>query len=221
MEYVTYRRVSTKEQGSSGLGLLAQQSSIDCYLKTQFGSVIGSYYDVQSGSKDDRTELQRALRSCRVNKATLVVSKLCRLSRSFAYSAKLLEGNTPIVISDNPTASMFELRLKAAINQEERERISQRTIEALQAKKERGEELGNKEVWKYAKNQNTTNANKARAVKSLDFKKHMLDVITDQYGDDLPSFGMIAEWLNSNGYTTPRGREFSRASVQRILALLV
>tara|TARA_R110001592_G_scaffold363341_1_gene684406 strand:+ start:20232 stop:20888 length:657 start_codon:yes stop_codon:yes gene_type:complete len=213
-----YRRVSTTEQGSSGLGLAAQQHSIESFLDATDASVVGDYTDIQSGKKDSRENLQKALRSCRVNGATLVVSKLCRLSRSFAYSAKLLEGDVPVIITENPNASMLELRLKAAINQEERERISTRTIEALSAKKLQGDELGNKDVWKYATNQDTTNANAARVAKSADYKQHMLDIIQDQFGSDLPSLSTIANWLNESGYSTPRGSEFTRAAVQRVIS---
>ena len=221
MNYVMYRRVSTTEQGSSGLGLAAQQHSIESFLGVSGASIIGDYTDIQSGKKDNRESLQKALRSCRVNGATLVVSKLCRLSRSFAYSAKLLEGDVPVVITENPNASMLELRLKAAINQEERERISNRTREALAAKKLLGDELGNKEVWKYAANQDTTNANAARTAKASDYKQHMLDIIQDQFGGDLPSLSTIANWLNENGYSTPRGSQFTRAAVERVLSISV
>lgn len=210
--------MSTTEQGSSGLGLAAQQHSIESFLDATDASVVGDYTDIQSGKKDSRENLQKALRSCRVNGATLVVSKLCRLSRSFAYSAKLLEGDVPVIITENPNASMLELRLKAAINQEERERISTRTIEALSAKKLQGDELGNKDVWKYATNQDTTNANAARVAKSADYKQHMLDIIQDQFGSDLPSLSTIANWLNESGYSTPRGSEFTRAAVQRVIS---
>jgi DNA invertase Pin-like site-specific DNA recombinase len=219
MNYVMYRRVSTTEQGSSGLGLAAQQYSIESFLDATDASIIGDYTDIQSGKKDNRERLQKALRSCRVNGATLVVSKLCRLSRSFAYSAKLLEGDVPVVITENPNASMLELRLKAAINQEERERISNRTREALAAKKLLGDELGNKEVWKYAANQDTTNANAARTAKASDYKQHMFDIIQDQFGSELPSLSTIADWLNENGYSTPRGDQFTRAAVQRVISI--
>lgn len=219
MNYVMYRRVSTTEQGSSGLGLAAQQYSIESFLDATDASIIGDYTDIQSGKKDNRERLQKALRSCRVNGATLVVSKLCRLSRSFAYSAKLLEGDVPVVITENPNASMLELRLKAAINQEERERISNRTREALAAKKLLGDELGNKEVWKYAANQDTTNANAARTAKASDYKQYMFDIIQDEFGDELPSLSTIADWLNVNGYSTPRGSQFTRAAVQRVISI--
>lgn len=219
MSYIMYRRVSTAEQGSSGLGLAAQQSAIEAFLCSVDGKLLGSYQDVQSGAKDNREGLARALRACRVHGATLVVSKLCRLSRSFSYSAKLLDSDTPILVTENPTASTLELRLKAIINCEERERISTRTIEALQAKKAKGEDLGNPEVWRYAKNQTTTAANKARATKSLEYKQYMLDVILERYSDELPSLNTVAKWLNSEGYKTPKGNQFSRAAVQRILAI--
>lgn len=217
MNFVMYRRVSTQEQGSSGLGLAAQQMHIENYLEPLNANVVGDFIDIQSGKKDSRENLQKALRSCRVNNATLVVSKLCRLSRSFSYSARLLEGDVPILVSENPNAGMLELRLKAAINQEERERISTRTKEALAIKLAKGEELGNPEVYKYACNQDTTEANKARSAKADDYKQHMRDVIHQHFGEELPSLSKIADWLNEEGYTTPRKSQFTRAAVSRII----
>lgn len=219
MDYVIYRRVSTEEQGSSGLGLEAQQTAVKRFLKVQGGQLIDSYSDIQSGSKDDREGLNKALRSCRFNKASLIVSKLCRLSRSFSYSAKLLDQDVPIVVAENPYASMLELRLKAAINQEERERISTRTKEALAEKASKGDILGNPEVYKYAKNQNTGPATQARMEQANDYKEIMKDLIIQEFGEELPSLSVIADWLNESGYETPRGKTFTRAAVQRILSI--
>ena len=46
----------------------------------------------------------------------------------------------------------------------------------------------------------------------------MLDIIQDQFGSDLPSLSTIANWLNESGYSTPRGSEFTRAAVQRVIS---
>ena len=216
-EYIVYRRVSTAEQGSSGLGLAAQQQAIEDYLSNSKGEIKGSFLDIQSGSQDNRDGLNKALRACRVHGASLIVSKLCRLSRSFSYAAKLLDGDTPIVVSENPLASMLELRLKAAINQEERERISTRTKEALAVKIEKGDEVGNPEIWKLAKNQSTEAATRKRSEKADDYKQHMKDIITSRFGNEMPSLSEVATWLDQEGYRTPKGNFFTRASVNRIL----
>ncbi|MGI9276029.1 MAG: recombinase family protein [Endozoicomonas sp.] len=119
------------------------------------------FKDVQSGKIDDRSGLQNALDMCRLTRKRLVIAKLCRLSRSFTYSAKLLEGDVRIITADSPNASMLEQRVKATVNQEERERISIRTKEALAAKKARGEKLGNPRPGEF-RNSDTTNANRQR-----------------------------------------------------------
>ncbi len=62
--YVIYTRVSTAEQGKSGLGLDAQDRDIDIYLNT-FSEVpwevVGKFCDIQSGKDDDRPQLRAAL----------------------------------------------------------------------------------------------------------------------------------------------------------------
>ena len=62
--YVIYKRVSTKKQGNSGLGLAAQQQLLDNYLKTREHNIIGSFEEVESGKKNNRIELNKALALC-------------------------------------------------------------------------------------------------------------------------------------------------------------
>ena len=54
MKYVTYLRVSTRKQGNSGLGLAAQQSSIDALVALRKGKVLQSFTEVESGKNNDR-----------------------------------------------------------------------------------------------------------------------------------------------------------------------
>jgi DNA invertase Pin-like site-specific DNA recombinase len=92
--YVIYKRVSTKRQGESGLGLAAQERDIDIFLSTyseEPWEVVGSYTDIESGAKSDRPELQKAIDQAKKQKATLLVAKLDRLSRKVSYIAKLIE----------------------------------------------------------------------------------------------------------------------------------
>ena len=142
--YVLYRRVSHAEQGRSGLGLEAQKRDLDLYLgDNPDAEVVGSFVEVASGAKSDRPVLAKALALCRVEKATLLVSKLDRLSRNVAFVATLLEDKTvELVVASLPQASRFELHLYAALAEQERTFISQRTKAALAAAKERGVQLG-------------------------------------------------------------------------------
>jgi len=49
---VAYYRVSTAEQGHSGLGLEAQQASVRAFVSAQGWNLIGEFSDIASG-KDD------------------------------------------------------------------------------------------------------------------------------------------------------------------------
>ncbi len=133
--YVLYRRVSTDEQGRSGLGLEAQKRDLDLYLATREGAeVVADLVEVASGGKSDRPVLTEALALCRKQKATLLVAKLDRLSRNVAFVATLLEDKSvEFVVASLPQASRFELHLYAALAEQERTFISQRTKAALDA----------------------------------------------------------------------------------------
>lgn len=142
--YVLYRRVSTDEQGRSGLGLEAQKRDLDLYLATREGAeVVADLVEVASGGKSDRPVLTEALALCRKQKATLLVAKLDRLSRNVAFVATLLEDKSvEFVVASLPQASRFELHLYAALAEQEREWVSLRTKAALDAARKRGVKLG-------------------------------------------------------------------------------
>jgi DNA invertase Pin-like site-specific DNA recombinase len=127
--YVLYRRVSHAEQGRSGLGLEAQKRDLELYLAGQpDAEVLADFVEVASGAKGDRPALLEALALCRKQKATLLVSKLDRLSRNVAFVATLLEERgVEFVVASLPQASRFELHLYAALAEQERTFISQRT----------------------------------------------------------------------------------------------
>ena len=94
MNYVTYERVSTSKQGKSGLGLDAQDRDINLYLSNYADpdrKIVADYVEIQTGSKDNREELTKALETCRKKGATLLVSKLDRLSRKVSFIAQLME----------------------------------------------------------------------------------------------------------------------------------
>jgi DNA invertase Pin-like site-specific DNA recombinase len=84
-----------------------------------------------------------ALQKAKKLKAPIVVAKLDRLSRDVALIATLMIKKVEFVTADDPTKSPFMLHIKAAVAQEERRMIAQRTREALAAAKERGVKFGN------------------------------------------------------------------------------
>ena len=140
--YVAYYRVSTKQQGQSGLGLEGQQADVLRYLRENPGRLIAEVTEIESGKNDDRPKLREAMRLCRVYEATLVVARLDRLSRSLALIASIMESGLEFVVADFPLANRFTLHILAAVAEYEVWLIAERTRVALAAAKARGVKLG-------------------------------------------------------------------------------
>jgi DNA invertase Pin-like site-specific DNA recombinase len=142
LQFVAYYRVSTDRQGKSGLGLDAQRAAVRQYLGTVGGVLAAEFTEVETGRRNDRPELQKALAACRRHKARLVIAKLDRLSRNVAFIATMMDSGVEFVACDNPHATRLTLHILAAVAEHEREMISARTRAALQAAKVRGVRLG-------------------------------------------------------------------------------
>lgn len=140
--FVIYVRVSTEEQGLSGLGLDAQLAACRAHVETKGGRIVQEVQEVQSGADDDRPGLARAMALALRTHSTLLVAKLDRLSRSVALVASTLKSGTKVCVAENPSASTLELHLRAVIAEEERRLIAERTRAALEQAKRRGVALG-------------------------------------------------------------------------------
>jgi len=141
-KFVAYYRVSTDQQGASGLGLEAQRSAVATYLDGGPWRLVAEHTEVESGKRADRPELAKALLACRKHKAKLIIAKLDRLSRNLAFIATLMDSGVEFVAVDNPHANKLTIHILAAVAQHEREAISERTKAALAAAKARGKKLG-------------------------------------------------------------------------------
>jgi DNA invertase Pin-like site-specific DNA recombinase len=140
--FIAYYRVSTDRQGRSGLGLEAPRAAVVRYLAGIGGILIAEHTEVETGRRNDRPELQKALAVSRKHKARLVIAKLDRLSRNVAFIAALMDAGVEFVACDNPHATRLTLHILAAVAEHEREMVSARTKAALQAAKVRGVRLG-------------------------------------------------------------------------------
>jgi DNA invertase Pin-like site-specific DNA recombinase len=150
---IAYRRVSTQDQGDSGAGLQAQETSIKREVRAREWDVVGWYHDVASGgSMDKRPQLDLAIRRLQAGEAdALVVAKLDRLSRSTSDFALLMDKARAegwgLVVLDlgidlaTPAGEMVAT-IMASLAQWERRVISQRTRDALAERKSRGVVLG-------------------------------------------------------------------------------
>ncbi|WP_317172332.1 recombinase family protein [Hymenobacter sp. BRD67] len=97
---------------------------------------------MESGKKNQRTQLLAAIDAARAVGATLLIAKLDRLSRNAGFIFALRDSGVNFVCCDMPDANTLTVGLFAVIAQHEREMISKRTIDALAAKKARGAVLG-------------------------------------------------------------------------------
>lgn len=144
--YVLYRRCSTQDQGRSGLGLEAQDRDIEVFLQN-FAEpgyqILGRFTDIESGADNGRPGLAEAIQAAKANNATLLVSKLDRLSRRVSFIAGLMDDKKlNFKVAQMPYADKFQLHIYAALAEQERDFISKRTSAALAVKRRSGEKTG-------------------------------------------------------------------------------
>lgn len=206
-KYVSvYLRVSSEEQGNSGLGLEAQLQLCKQVAANLGLEVTGIYEDVISGKSNpmDREGFKAAINNAQENKGQILIAKLDRLARDVYYISSLVNGymikNCPkLIIADNPNASEFEINIRASISQEERKMISERTKAALQIKKQQGYELGKA-------------GRKASVDKANELTKDAIERAKELRNQGF-SYENIASILNKEGYTTSRGNNWTKRKV--------
>jgi len=126
--YVSYLRVSTTKQGENGLGVEAQREAVRRYLLSHHGEQIAEFVEVESGKRSGRPQLTTAMALAKKRKATLLVAKLDRLSRSVAFIATLMDSKGfDLAIADMPGANRLTLHVLAAAAEHERYMIGERT----------------------------------------------------------------------------------------------
>jgi DNA invertase Pin-like site-specific DNA recombinase len=213
MKYVGYYRVSTQKQGNSGLGLEAQKSAVKNYLK-HGDELIEEFQEIESGKKNNRPQLHRAIDYCKENNAILLIAKLDRLSRNAGFIYTLRDSNVDFVCADMPDASKVTIGIMAVLAQEERERISQRTKAALGELKRKGVKLGNPQNLTDLSRQKSITTRKQNAVDNKANKRASIMIQTLR--KEGKSFQVIANTLNENSFLTRRGKQFTAMAVKRL-----
>ena len=213
---VIYRRVSTSEQGKSGLGLEAQASALARFCATEGFEIAASFDDVGSGKLglEGRPGLTAALAKAARLKCPVVVSKLDRLSRDVAFISGLMARGVPFIVAElGADVDPFVLHLFAALGQKERQLISQRTKDALAPMVGTGR-LGNK-----------TNLTEAQArgragnvAASAAFARRVLPLVGRLKAGGL-SMNAIAGQLNASNMPTMRGGQWTAKAVSRVVAV--
>lgn len=210
---VAYYRVSTREQGDSGLGLEAQKAAVEAYALGAGLEIIETYVEIESGTDNDRPELTKAIMKVKRTRGTgLIVKSQCRLARKTSKALTIFE-SISVVVSDRPTMTTLEVQFRAIIDEEEARRISERTKAALKALKARGVKLGKPENLTHDAQVKGASAN---ARKATERNRDVTPVIQSLRAEGL-GMKAIADKLNAEGRTTPNGGEWHAAQVQRIL----
>jgi DNA invertase Pin-like site-specific DNA recombinase len=219
MRTINYYRVSTAKQGKSGLGLEAQRAAIEAFCASRGCEPLGEYTEQESGKRDGRPELAKALHHAKVTGATLVIAKLDRLSRNVAFLAALQEAGTKFVAADMPEANQLTLHIMAAMAQHEREAISDRTKKALAAAKARGTKLGGLREGAFGNKPEAGRKLAAVAIKakSKAFAADVMPVIEAIRAEGHSSLRAIAAELNSRGIMTARGGKWGPQAVSDVI----
>ena len=144
---IGYLRVSTKEQGRSGLGLAAQRRDIEAFGAREEFAVKDWYQDIQTGAGKDalllRPGLATALKEARVARCPLVVSRLDRLSRNVHFISGLMEHKVHFIVAAlGRDCDNFTLHIYASLAEQERKMISERIKAAMAMMKSRGKKIG-------------------------------------------------------------------------------
>lgn len=212
--YVAYFRVSSIQQRNSGLGLEAQRSIVQNFIKNNGNKIIASFTEQESGKRDDRPELKKALCKCRENDATLVICRLDRLSRNLTFISQLMDAGVKFVCCDMPEANEFTISIFASLAQQERKFISQRTKDALIAKRKRDNWIPGTDNLTDA-GRTKSCSNKIQAANSSLVNRHAFHYISALKEQGL-NYVQIADKLNVEGYRTVTSRLFKPQSVINI-----
>jgi DNA invertase Pin-like site-specific DNA recombinase len=211
-KFVAYFRVSTDRQGKSGLGLEAQRKAVMNYLDGGRWTLIGEFTEVESGKRNDRPELVKALAACKRRKAKLVIAKLDRLGRNLAFIATLMESGVEFVAVDNPHVNELTVHFLAAVAQHEQEMISERSTAALLAAKRRGRRLGNPNLPEAARR-----GVAALTANAKRFAANVRPIIDEIIAAGAKSHNAIAAKLNERNVPTARGGVWTHVQVGAIL----
>jgi DNA invertase Pin-like site-specific DNA recombinase len=204
-KYVAYYRVSTDRQGRSGLGLEAQQASIEAFLESHpKASLVDEHREVESGRKDDRPKLTAALATCRALGATLLIAKFDRLSRDAHFLLGLQKSGVKFVAADMPDANELTVGIMAVVAQAEGRMISKRTKEALARSKKK---LGGYRGGPAPSDASREKSLMARREKAKAHAENLRHIVEGLKEDGVTGFRGIARRLTEIGAETVTGKD--------------
>lgn len=201
-------RVSTKRQGKSRWGLEAQHERITDYQRLTGTEVLNVYEEVVSGKEKraNRPVLNRIIRFCRKHDAFILIATLDRLARNFKTIEYLLDSGVKFVVADMPFAGRYRILHKALDDEEDGERISERTKQGLQAARRKGVELG-----KHGKVLARINQERSQA-----YTRYILPIFDREWANGFTSEVKMMHRLNFLGVRTERGNLWGVATIHAL-----
>jgi DNA invertase Pin-like site-specific DNA recombinase len=215
---IAYLRVSTRQQGRSGLGIEAQRTALARFAEAEEMTLLGEYVEVETGKGSDaldrRPQLAAALAAARAAKCSVLVSKLDRLSRDVAFVSGLIAQRVPFIVAElGRDADPFMLHLYAALAEKERRLISERTKAALAAKKASGHRLGNPRNIRAAGALGRT----VQTAAADQFVEGLMPVVQAIRSSGAATLEAITVALNHRGIRSARGGRWHASSVANLL----
>jgi DNA invertase Pin-like site-specific DNA recombinase len=213
-------RVSTSEQGKSGLGLDAQREAIRSFAASEGFDILEVVEEVASGKLgiDDRDGLRSALAKAKKLRCPVIVSKLDRLSRDVAFISGLMSKGVPFIVAElGSDVDPFVLHLYAALGEKERKLIGSRTKTALAALKAKGVKLGaiqHKDPQAIVLARAKGNA--SNAARAAEFTAKMVPQIKQLQFQGM-TLDQVAVELTRRGEKTLNDKEWHKSTISRLL----
>jgi DNA invertase Pin-like site-specific DNA recombinase len=142
MKIVTYKRLSKEDRKRTQHGFDSQAKDMEIFMEGGDYEVVGEFQEFISGAADNKPELKKAMEMCEAEGAVLLVAKLDRLSRRVSQVALYMEGSVAFKVACLPNADNFQLHLFAALSEQERMFIKERTKRGLAAAQAKGIKIG-------------------------------------------------------------------------------
>ena len=222
-QFVAYYRVSTRQQGRSGLGLEGQRASVHAYLRATGGALISEITEVESGRRSDRERpaLARALELCRRHHATLLIAKLDRLARNVSLVSRLMESETRFVAADMPHANRLTMHILAAMAEYESKLTSDRISAALRAHVRRGGKMGFQHLPPAQRKAASEKGHRTLTARCAAAVEEVLPIIRHMCSLGIRSYSALARGLTARGIPTALGRRvWNSVSLKRGLERL-
>ncbi|MFC3616172.1 recombinase family protein, partial [Lutimaribacter marinistellae] len=195
-----------------------QRKVINDFAASTGADVLARFIEVESGRKNDRPQLEKALSLARLTGATLVIARLDRLSRDAAFLLTLQASGVRFLACDMPEANDLTVGIMALVAQQEREAISRRTKEALAAARARGVKLGNPNGAAALRRSGEDGSALRRTVTANAdaFARDLAPVIVSIRAEGHTTLRAIADVLNARGIRTRRGGRWHVSTVKNL-----